>query len=92
MLRKLLGLSERPKPVRKQSKMFLDVLSSFYKLNAPLEGSTITGWNIYPEISTKQLTGRVGRAVIKIYTDRGTLELNTSDCDIEVTFKKEEKE
>lgn len=83
----MFGLIKRKQKEKSNS---LTVFKKFFDLckeGKNIEGKTIEGWNVYPELSGGQLTSRKGRAEIRLYfTDKTMLTLNTSDCDIEINI------
>lgn len=70
----------RKRPKRRSN--FITVFGKVEEVRESMEGATINFMMVYPDT-----TGRTGRARIVIYTDRGELNFNTSDCDIEVYIK-----
>ena len=79
----MFGLGKRK---QKEKSNFLTVFKKLFDLHKEgkdIEGKTIEGWNVYPDLSVH----REGRAEIRLYfTDKTMLILNTSDCDIEINI------
>lgn len=82
MLKKILKNLKRKRPSN-----FLTVISKLEKIKILFKDAKIEGCSVYPEIyHSSQINHKPSRVIIKLYTNKGTIEVNTCDCDIEFKF------